>query len=155
MNDSIKTIIQGQKDYFYNTFIIVDPAIDAEINSYYEQSVSFGEPYTDPMEFTTAFTTSPLQAKFTEIYMRCSQNCQQRNPDPTIPKVEVTASDVVSEVGRVGENILDGATQPMRSRAHQEQMDTLRGIPVVGEMMQADNTVSIVKRFFGKKRDEE
>lgn len=151
VNETVRAIIDGQRKYFYDTFIIEDTAVNAAIDDYYTQTLSFGESFTDAAAFTTAYSTSPHQARFTEVYLLCNEKCKQRNPDPSIPSTAYTADDVAQRASDAGEAFLDSATHSVRRQAHQAQMDALRDVPIVGEVMQADNTLSLFGKLFRKK----
>ena len=157
MNDAIRMTIDSQRQYFYDTFIIDSPAVEAGINEYHSQLTAFGEPFTDVTEFSAAMTASPLMARFSELYMMCTKQCSPRDSSAVMPQTALGAADIKKEAGDLAasaaQEVIDSASHQMRYDAHSAAWNKIRDIPAAGEVLFHGryDLGERIKGIFGKK----
>ena len=139
MDDIIKQCIDGRMSVF-NNYNITDESILKKIDDLSKKINEFGEGCKDAMEFNDKFMKSPLNDEYNNLV------------------VEVAKSGVKSDMPSAGEVIADTVIdraktkiRPSRANLADKRDQALRDIPVVGDVMQARQTMDLLGRFKKKK----
>ena len=155
MNEYVKNSINSRKDSIYNLYDVKDEGLKVKIESLFEDIEKLGTSCSDVMDFETKFATSVLNTEyinlFTELSSKCTIKPQTYDTSYIQSDEESYKEDVVNELNYA----TDRLTQPMRSKARLETESKLRSIPVVGELMQANNTMNLFSKFKKKKVETE
>jgi hypothetical protein len=155
MDQSIKLSIDARKNAVYNAYNITDSSIKNKVEDLFNRINAFGETCSDVMDFETKFASSELNQEyinlFTEIATSCSQIEYKSEPRDDIKSdADYIMDDASSEAKYIAEDI----TQPMRREAYQATYDAVRDVPVVSEVMEANQYVDMFNKLTGKNKDD-
>ena len=157
MEETVKISIDARKNAFYNAYNITDNNIKNKIDDLFNRINELGMTCSNSMDFETKFATSELNQEyinlFTEIATTCTPITYTGEPRDDIKSdAEYVMDDALSEAKYIAEDI----TSPMRHQAYQATYDAARDIPVVGQVMEANQYVDLFNKFSGKnKKDNE
>lgn len=153
MNALVKTSIEGRKNAIFNSYNITEQSIIEKIEDLFTRINELGESCTDNMDFESKFASSSLNQEYIQLFTKIATSCTQivRQPEENRhvkSDAEYIAEDVASEIRYQTRN----ATEPIRRIARQEAYETVRDMPVVGDIMQAKQTMDLFGRFKKKKK---
>ena len=157
MNESIKISIDARKNAFYNAYNITDNTIKNKIDDLFIRIEELGKTCSDSMNFESKFATSELNQEyinlFTEIATTCSPITYESEERTDIKSdSEYIVDDALSEAKYIAEDI----SSPLRHQAYQATYDAARDIPVVGQVMEANQYINLFNKVTGKnKKDNE
>ena len=135
MDDVVKQCIDGRMNVF-NNYNVTDETVLNKIEDLSKKMNEFGEECKDAMEFNDKFMKSPLNDEYNNLV------------------VEVAKSGVKADMPSAGEVIADTVIdraktkiRPSRAVMADKRDQAIRDIPVVGDVVQANQTFDLFKRF--------
>lgn len=154
MNDLVKPCVDGRKMAFSSAYELTD-VYKKKVDDLFKKIEEFGKDCKDAMEFETKFAASPLNKEYTDLFTEVSQNCKYilpppvDNPDAKSDK-QILKEEVLSDAKYLAKDL----TMPARRAAREEFDKKMRDTPL-GKIEQANNTMWVFKRLFGKKNKDE
>ena len=143
MDSNIRISVDSRRNAIFNTYNIDDGKILDKINDLFNRIEEFASTCSDIQDFETKFLTSPLNQEytniFTEVATKCSMKGAQESSDESLIKNE----------------LLDDISHPIKSQLNQKKMDVLRDLPVVGDIMYAQQNIDMVNKLTGRNKDSE
>ena len=139
MDDLIKNSIESRIDCIYNSYEIEDEDIKDDIIDIKNRLYELGRTCSDVGEFETKLAGSYLNQEYIDLFTKLAMNCKVKGAP-------------VEEEDSVLEEIGDDAARYVRRKARSEVESKVRGIPVVGDIMQAQNTFDLFNKY--RKKDE-
>ena len=143
MDSNIKISIDSRRDAIFNTYDINDPKILDKVNDLFKRMEDFASTCSDIQEFETKFATSPLNQEYTNIFTEVATKCPIKG-----------AEDVSSEGMLPNNELLDDLSHPIKTQLNQKKMDFLRGLPIVGDVMEAKQHKDMFDKITGKNKEE-
>ena len=142
--DEIKTnCIETRKNAIYSTYNVGEWKIKDKIENYFKKLEEFAKECKDISDFETKFATSPLAKEYTDLFISLSSD------------KSAVMKEVSSDAAYVGREIVDGLTHKARINARQEAHDKVMNIPILGDVIQAKQTLDLFSRFKPKKKNKE
>ena len=153
MNDMVKMSIDGRKNAFYSAYEINDDNIKKEIDELFTKIEEFGASCKDSIEFETTFATSPLNTEYINLFTKVAQSCK--------PIVYEHEERVVKSDEQIAKEELESelkyqareATLPARRVAREAVDRAARNTPILGDVIQAKQTMDLFGKFRKKKDD--
>lgn len=143
MDSNIRISVDSRRNAIFNTYNINDGKILDKINDLFNRIEEFAATCSDIQDFETKFLTSPLNQEytniFTEVATKCSMKGAQESNDESLIKNE----------------LLDDISHPIKTQLNQKKMDVLRDLPVVGDIMYAQQNIDMVNKLTGRNKDSE
>ena len=155
MNEYVQMSIDARKKALYDAYYIDDENFLAQLEDMFGRMTQFGETCPDQAAFEAALPASEINTLYYNLCAAAAGRFPAKAAQVEIPETRYSKEDIAKDMADLGEDILDDVTRPVRAQAHQEVLQQARGIPVLGEVMQASNTASLFKKFFGKKKNPE
>ena len=136
MVEVIKQSIEARKNAIFSSYNVEDKKMLDKIDNLFKKINDFGEKFTDVNEFEKEFANSSLNNDYINIFVELS-----KVGAPSIGEtiLESAANEVVS------------AAMPSRAVIADKRDQALRDIPVVGDIMQAGQTIDFFNKFRKKK----
>ena len=151
MDEMIKQTINARKNAIYDTYD-VDIKTKEKIEELFKRIEELGKKFRDVQEFELEFNKSGLINEFTEIFTYVATNFkpigyEEHKNHKLEDKTQVMMNTVDDEIKR---SIKD-ATLPARRKIREEVEKEARGIPIIGDIMQAKNSFDLFNKFKKKK----
>ena len=148
MDTMIKQTIDARKSSIYNTFEIDDRKIKEKIETLFKEIEELGKKCKDVGEFESEFSKSDLSKEYTDIFTYVATNFkpvgQEFNEHAELDnKKQVLLNTVDDEIKR---GIKD-STLHARRKIRESVESEARGIPIIGDLMQAKNSFDLFKKF--------
>jgi len=143
MDDIIKCCIESRKNAIYSTYEIGEGKLKEVIEDYFKRLEEFAKGCTDVTDFETKFNSSPFAKEYTDLFIKLSSN------------KSATIKSIGEDVAYAGREIIDTVTHKARMDARQEVHDTVMNIPILGDVIQAKQTLDLFSRFKKKKKNED
>ena len=143
MDDNIRISIDSKKNAILNTYYIDNNEIDNKIEDLFKRIEEFASTCSDIQDFETKFATSPLNQEYTNIFTEVATKCP----------LKITEDNPIQESSSNNE-LLDDLTHPMKTQLYQKKMDFLRGLPVVGDIMEVKQHKDMLDKITGKNKEE-
>ena len=124
MNEIVKNSIEARKNAIFSSYDIKDEGILLQINQYFDKLNKFGEKYDDVMKFEEDLAKDPLTKEYTDLFIMISIYIIPSEPEPD------EATEMMNEMA-------DDAKRFVRRSVKEKAASTARGIPIVGDLMQA------------------
>lgn len=154
MNEYVKGSIEGRKIAFSSAYELTD-VYQKKVDELFKRIEDFGKNCTDAMDFESKFMASPLNKEYTDLFTEVATNCKYilpppvDNPDVKSDK-EYIRDEILSDVKYAAKDL----SMPARRKAREAFDSKMRDTPL-GKIEQANNTMWVVKRLFGKKNKDE
>lgn len=136
MVEVIKQSIEARKNAIFSSYNVEDKKMLDKIDNLFKKINDFGEKFTDVNEFEKEFANSSLNNDYINIFVELSK---VGAPGIGETILESAANEVVS------------AVMPSRAVIADKRDQALRDIPVVGDIMQAGQTIDFFNKFRKKK----
>lgn len=150
MNEFVQGAIDTRRRMLFDTYIISDPAFTRHMQEVFDEMTELGESCADLACFESAFTDSPVCARYCDLCAQAANRFPVRQVDTGIPDSGPAAGEIADAAARHGEALLDSATQPARRVAYEEARDQVESLPVIGDFLQASRTASVLRKWFKK-----
>ena len=137
MDDLIKNSIESRIDCIYNSYEVENEELKDEIIDIKNRMYELGRTCSDVSEFETKLAGSYLNQEYIDLFTKLAMNCKVKG-------TEDEEENILEEIG-------DDAARYVRRKARQEAYDKVRGIPIVGDVMQAQNTFDLFNKY--RKKD--
>ncbi len=154
MNDMVKMSIDGRKNAFFSAYEINDENLINEINDLFKRIEDFGKDCTDNMQFETAFATSPLNTEYINLFTKVAQTCKPIVREETPVNVKSDEEYLKEELESEARYQMREATLPARRIAREAVDKAARRTPILGDVIQAKQTMDLFGKFKNKKGDE-
>ena len=153
MNDMVKMSIDGRKNAFYSAYEINDASIKKEIDELFDKIYDFGKDCKDAQEFETAFATSSLNTEYINLFTKVAQSCKpivyESAPTNVKSDEQIAKEELESELRYQARE----ATLPARRVAREAVDSAARRTHILGDVIQAKQTMDLFSRFRKKKDD--
>lgn len=145
MEDIIINCIDTRKNAIYSTYNVGEGKMKDKIENYFKKLEEFAKECKDISDFETKFATSSFAKEYTDLFVMLSTDKQ------------AMMKSVGEDVTFAGREIVDGLTHKARMDARQEVNDKVMNIPILGDVIQAKQTLDLFSKFKRKKnkKDEE
>ncbi len=154
MDSVVKQCIDGRKLAFSSAYELTD-VYKKKVDELFKRIEDFGKDCKDAMEFETKFAASPLNKEYTDLFTEVASNCKYILPPPVDnPDVKSDKEQLKDEVLSDAKYLAKDLTMPARRAAREEFDKKMRDTPL-GKIEQANNTMWVVKRLFGKKKNDD
>ena len=146
MDKDIKQSIDAKLDALKANFEI-DAGMQKKIDELFAGIKKLAEKCKDVGMFETEFSKSPLSQKYLDLFTE-------------IAKKGATKTAAKGAVAGALESVMDDALKnlvPTKAAMHQKASDTLRGVPGVGDAIDAAEKAGYVEhlaKLFGKKKED-
>ena len=150
MNEFVKNSIDARKNAFYNAYEIDDESVKNKIEELFKKIEDFGKQYNDVMDFETNFASNSLNQEYIDLFTLVASKCKPKAMD-TIASENSDNEEEYHERSWA-EYELDEASRPLRRNVREKVDSKIRDIPVVGDVIQAKQTMDLFNKF--KKKDE-
>ncbi len=154
MNDIVKMSIDGRKNAFYSAYEINDDNIKKEIDELFDKIYDFGKDCKDSTQFEVAFATSPLNTEYINLFTKVAQSCKpivyESAPANVKSDEQIAKEELESELRYQAKE----ATLPARRIAREAVDKAARRTPILGDVIQAKQTMDLFGKFKNKKGDE-
>ena len=134
MDDLIKNSIESRIDCIYNSYEVEDEEIKDEIIDIKNRLYELGRTCLDVGEFETKLAGSYLNQEYIDLFTKLAMNCKVKGAP-------------VEEEDSVLEEIGDDMARYARRKTREKVESEVRGIPVVGDVMQAKNTFDLFNKY--------
>ena len=143
INSPIKLSIDSRRDAIFNTYDINDGKILDKINDLFKRMEEFAQTCSDIQDFETKLLSSPLSQEYTNIFTEVATKCPMKG------------MEIESDEGKLPTNeIIDDLSHPIKTQLNQKKMDFLRGLPIVGDVMEAKQHKDMFDKLTGKNKEE-
>ena len=153
MDSVVKASIDGRKTAFFSAYDIKDDNLIKEIDELFNRISEFGEDCKDSMQFETAFATSPLNTEYINLFTKVAQSCPPIVREETPTNVKSDEEYLKEELESEARYQMREATLPARRIAREAATQAARRTPIVGDLMQAKQTMDLFGNFRRKKDD--
>ena len=147
MNELVKNSIEGRKSAVYNAYDITDQEMKDKIENLFNRISEFGENCLDSLDFENKFASSELNQEyiqlFTEIASAYKPIIRQNEERNVKSDKEYFLDEAASEIRYQTRN----ATEPIRRKARQKTYDTVKNMPVIGEVLEAKQYMDLFNKF--------
>lgn len=150
MDEYIKQSIEARKNAI-ETSCKLDAEGKKKVAEFFDEIKKLGEKCKDVGEFETEFSKSPLNQKYTELFTELAT--KGVSAGATVAKS--VAGGIVSGVADRALNEVKNSVLPTRAAVHQKVSDKVRGVPVLGDAIDAGQKASYLGhlgKLFGKKK---
>lgn len=155
MNDSVKLSINSRKDGVYKAYDIKDEALKKEIDALFKEMEKLGKDCKDSGEFEAKLAASSLNQKYIDLFTKVSTKCKPITYEKEEREVKSDKEKLVDDLKDEAEYQLKEATLPARRIAREEMDKKLRSTPVIGDVIQAKQTLDVFNKFRRKKKKDE
>lgn len=135
MDDIIKQCIDGRMNVF-NNYNVTDESVFKKIEDLSKKMNEFGESCKDAMEFNDKFMKSPLNDEYNNLIVEVAKVGNAQN----MPSAKEVIADTVIDRAKT-------KIRPSRANLADKRDQALRDIPVVGDVMQARQTMDLFGKF--------
>ena len=153
MNDMVKMSIDGRRNAFYSAYEINDDNLKKEIDLLFDKIYDFGKDCKDSVQFETAFATSPLNTEYINLFTKIAGSCKpivyESEPTNVKSDEEIAKEELESELRYQARE----ATLPARRVAREAVDKAARRTPILGDVIQAKQTMDLFGKFRKKKDD--
>ena len=153
MNDMVKMSIDGRRNAFFSAYEINDDNIKKEIDELFTKIEEFGKDCKDSTQFETAFATSPLNTEYINLFTKVAQSCKpivyESTPIDVKSDEQIAKEELESELKYQARE----ATLPARRIAREAVDSAARRTPILGDVIQAKQTMDLFGKFRKKKDD--
>ena len=153
MDSVVKASIDGRKTAFFSAYDIKDDNLIKEIDELFNRIYEFGEDCKDSMQFETTFATSPLNTEYINLFTKVAQSCPPIVREETPVNVKSDEEYLKEELESEARYQMREATLPARRIAREAATHAARRTPIVGDLMQAKQTLDLFGKFRNKKDD--
>ena len=154
MNDLVKMSIDGRKQSFFSAYEIKDDNLINEINELFDKIYAFGETCSDNMDFETKFATNPLNTEYINLFTKIAQSCKPIVYEQAPTNVKSDEQVLKEELESEARYQLKEATLPARRIVREEVTQAARSTPIIGDLMQAKQTMDLFGKFKRNKSDD-
>lgn len=137
----------------------VSTEMQKKINALFGEIEEFGAECKDVGDFETQFAASPLNQKYLDLFTEVAVNSQAKVAVPKVSKNEIgkmmAGGAVFGAAVSALDQIIDDNIVPTRAAVNQELTDTVRGAPVLGDIMDVSEKAGYAAhlgKLFGKKK---
>ena len=136
MDNIIKQSIEGRKNAIFNSNEVTDKVMINKIDDLFNRINDFGEKYNDVGTFESEFANSPLNNEYINIFTELAM----KGVSNSIPSVGEMVAD------RVGTEIKNSVLPSCAVRADRRDQ-TIRNIPIVGDIVDAGQKIDLFNKF--------
>jgi len=153
MDNVVKKCIDGRRMAFSSVYELTD-LYKKKVDELFKKIEEFGKSCNDVMDFETKFASSPLNKEYTDLFTEVSQNCKYILP-PSIDNhdIKTNKEQIKDEVLSEAKYLAREMSMPAR-RAAREKFDSKMRETPLGKIEQASNTAWVIKRLFGKNKND-
>ena len=151
MDKNIKQSIDARRDAFGTSFKI-DARMQKKIDALFVEIEKLGGACGDVGEFEAEFAKSPLNQKYLDLFTEVASNCAPKTVAPKASMGDVGKMVAAGTAVGVAESAADDALRrvaPTRAAVNQKVTDTVRGVPVVGDAMDAAQKAGYLGHLVG------
>lgn len=138
MNDIVKGSVESRKSAIYDNYDIKDEKLKKELDDFFKRLEEYASSFNDVMEFETSFASSPLSGEYTSLFT----------------KIMTSGEPFVKEENEIVSEIKEEINYQARRVSRETTDSALRDIPVVGDVIQARQTIDLFNKF-RRKKDED
>ena len=143
MDDIIKNCIESRKNAIYSVYDISEGKIKDKIENYFKKLEEFAKGCKDVSDFETKFATSSFAKEYTDLFIELNNDKSAK------------LKSIGEDIAFTGKEIADDLTHRARMEARQEMHDKVMSIPILGDVIQAKQTLDLFSRFKKKKKNKE
>lgn len=154
MNDLIKMSIDSRKNSFYTLYEINDEETNNKINELFKKIEEFGITCDDIGDFEEKFATSKLNSEYINLFTTIAQSHKAKEIVQEPNEVKSDEEYIKEEIESDIRYVVESATMPARHKARETFDSKMRDTPIVGDLMQASQTMDLFKKYC-KKDDNE
>lgn len=158
MDEYIKQSIEGRKNAIGATYE-VSAEMQKKIDKLFGEIEKLGARCKDVGDFEVQFAASLLNQKYLDLFTEVATNSRAKIAAPKVSKSEISKIVAGGMVLGVAESaldqIIDDNIVPTRAAVNQELTDTVRGAPVLGDIMDVSEKAGYAAhlgKLFGKKK---
>lgn len=157
MDKYIKQSIEGRKNAIGVTYE-VSTEMQKKIDALFGEIEEFGAECKDVGDFEAQFAASSLNQKYLDLFTEVATNSQAKVAAPKVDKSGIAKMVATGTAVGVAESALEQAIDnvvPTRAAVNQELTDTVRGAPVLGDIMDVSEKAGYAAhlgKLFGKKK---
>jgi hypothetical protein len=157
MDEYIKQSIEGRKNAIGATYE-VSTGMQKKIDALFGEIEELGGKCKDVGDFEVKFAASPLNQKYLDLFTEVATNSQAKATAPKVDKSGIAKMVATGTAVGVAESALEQAIDnvvPTRAAVNQELTDTVRGAPVLGDIMDVSEKAGYAAhlgKLFGKKK---
>jgi len=150
MDKYVESSIKTRKDVIFNSYNVTDKKMIKKIDDLFSEIEKLGGECKDVSEFENKFAASPLNQKYMDIFAELAQMQATVNVAGSFAKQAAVGATENAVRGAIM-SATNGAVPTSRAAANQKVMDVARGIPGVGEALEAKQYTDFFGRFRKKK----
>ena len=143
MNDIVNGSVESRKNAIYDNYDIKDEKLKKELDDFFKRLEEYASSFNDVMEFETSFASSPLSGEYTSLFTKIMTSGE--------PLPEEKGNEVVNDIK---EEVKDEINYQARRISRENTDRVLRDTPIVGDVIQARQTIDLFNKF-RRKKDED
>ena len=158
MDKYIKQSIEGRKNAIGATYE-VSTEMQKKIDALFGEIEELGAECKDVGDFEAQFAASSLNQKYLDLFTEVVGNSQAKVAVPKASKNEIgkmmAGGAVFGVAASALDQIIDDNIVPTRAAVNQELIDTVRGVPVLGDIMDVSEKAGYAAhlgKLLGKKK---
>lgn len=152
MNDIVKMSIDSRRNAFFSAYEINDENLINEIDELFSKIYEFGETCSST-DFETKFLSSSLNTEYINLFTKVAQSCKPIVREEVPVNVKSDEEYLKEELESEARYRAREATLPVRRAAREAATRVARNTPIVGDVMQAKQTLDLFSKFRRKKDD--
>jgi len=153
MNEMVKMSIDSRRNAFFNAYNINDDNLVKEINDLFKRIEELGSTCKDQMEFENVFATNSLNTEYINLFTKIAQTCNPIIYETTPTNVKSDEELLKEELESEARYQMKEATLPARRVAREAVTKAARNTPIVGDLIQAKQTMDLFGKFTNKHDD--
>ena len=148
MNNMVEETINAKKNSILDNFQIDDINTRNKVEELFSRIQELGKNCNDVGEFETKFFQSELSKEYTDLFGYIASNYKligvTEAVDQTLDDTKQALKNTVDDEIKRG---IKDSTLPLRRKLREEIEKDARGIPIIGDLMQAKNSFDLFKKF--------
>lgn len=141
MNQYVKASVNARKSAMFDYFDIVDSEVLSKVNNFVSDLENFASKYDDVMKFESDFASSSLNQEYNNLLALVASKCKSKNVD----------YDAIKSSGlNDRDTIADDVGRRVKAQARQKVDDTVRGLPIVGDILEVKQYKDVFDKFTNK-----
>lgn len=160
MDKYIKQSIDARKNALSANYTL-NSSQQKSADSLFQKIEALGGKCKDVGEFETTFAASPLNQQYLDLFTDIASHSQAKASAPQVSKSEIGKMVASGTAVGIAESAADQAIDavvPTRAAVHQKASDTVRKVPVLGDVVDAGQKASYMahlgKLFKSRKKKE-
>lgn len=159
MDEYTKQSIDARKQAIFAAYD-VDAAGKKKVESLFKEIEALGKASKDVGDFEAKFAASDLNQKYLDLFTELATTSQPKVSAPKASKKEVVKMVAGGAAAGIAESAVDQAIDnvvPTRAAVHQAASDAVRGVPVVGDIVDLGQKASYAAhlgKLFKKRKKE-